>query len=309
MVMGHKARIIFLGTTNELSRSTFATLVENGTNVGAVVVTAAAASSPGNEPLEELPPATTKTELPIVNRYYKPSLIQEAWTADIPVFALGNGGFPALRDLIASVQPEVVCVACFPRRLPTAVLTMPPLGVLNVHPSLLPHYRGPAPLFWLFQKDDPKHRGVTVHQMDEDLDTGPIVKQEPIVFANGQGQAMIENQCGRLGGRLLSESIAALSRGAPTQPQSVIGSYHPWPGANDFRLDRHWTAQRAFNFMRATNGFSMGYRVSLPGEDLILAEALHVVPEAQIGGLASYNDTSVQIQFNPGVLTASISAF
>jgi len=307
--MGHKPRIIFLGTTNELSRSTFTTLKANGAHVDAVVVAAAAANNPGIAPLEELSPASTATELPIVNRYHAPSLIQEAWTANIPVFALGNRGYPMLRDLIAMIRPDVGCVACFPSRIPPSILKMPPLGVLNVHPSFLPHYRGPAPLFWLFQRNDLKYRGVTIHLMDEYLDTGPIVEQEPIVFAGGQRQAKIENQCGQAGGRLLLESIEALLANVPAKAQKGAGSYQPWPAAIDFRLDMRWTAQRAFNFMRATDGFSMGYQILLPGKELILAQALHVEPDGEIGDFASFNDRLVQLQFNPGVLTASVSAF
>jgi methionyl-tRNA formyltransferase len=306
--MVDKLRILFLGTTNELSRSALATLLSGGVTVDAVIVTATAARTTGNIPLEELRPAASASELPLVNRYHRPSLIEQAWSSSVLVLALGNEGYSALRRLIEGIQPDAVCVACFPRRIPETLLKLPRFGFLNVHPSLLPHYRGPAPLFWLFQRNDLEHRGVTVHQMDEDLDTGPIVTQKPLALANGQSQAMIESQCGRLGGHLLLDGLSSLSKGGAAGVQTGAGSYYPWPSAGDFRISTGWSAQHAFNFMRATDGFSMGYQVSLPDKELYLTEALHVDPEGEIGALVYGEDTIVRLRFSPGILTARVGA-
>ena len=266
--------------------------------VKAVIVPATAAGVEANAQLEELQPTARTTELRLVNPYHKPSLIHDSWTAGIPVLAIGEDGFPPLLDLAKDMQLDVACVACFPRRLPTILIEAPQLGFLNVHPSLLPRYRGPAPLFWLFREDDVQHRGVTIHQMDEGLDTGPVVRQEPITFANGLDQAAIERLCGQVGGRLLHEAIYALSRGVPAESQPASGSYHPWPRPDDFRLNSTEAAQEAFNFMRATDGFSMNYRLSLPDQELRLTEALHVEPDGSLDGTIKIAGTSVQVQFS-----------
>jgi methionyl-tRNA formyltransferase len=70
----------------------------------------------------------------------------------------------------------LVCYG-FSWRLPRSVLSIPQYGVVNVHCSMLPKYRGPAPVLWAIRNGDP-HLGVTVHRMDEEFDTGPVLAQQ-----------------------------------------------------------------------------------------------------------------------------------
>jgi methionyl-tRNA formyltransferase len=144
--------------------------------------------------------------------------------------------------------------------------------------------------------------------MDRGLDTGPVVKQESISFADGQGQAMIDRQCGVVGGRLLLQAIEHLSSGENATAQHGDGSYFPWPRAEDYRLNTSWPALRAYNFMRATNGTSAVYPVRFSGDDIILREAVQVQPEAEQATPVIFERATVHLQFSPGVLTAKLAS-
>lgn len=304
--MDSRPRILFFGATNQLSLAAFESLLANGLAPAAVIVTAEAASSHGDEPLEQLFPAASMSQLPLLNRFHEPTLVQATWAAGIPLFALQKTGFEPCRDLLLRLGPAAACVVCFPWRLPLNLISIPPLGFLNVHPALLPQYRGPAPLFWLFQRHDLVHRGVTVHQMDAGLDTGPLVRQEPVSFESGLTQTAIERQCGQLGGRLLLEAVEQLSSGRQPRPQTGQGSYHPWPAPSDFRLELDWSALRSFNFMRATNGSAVPYQLSISGRDYFVTEALSVDPLGRQDVPLLLDGPVAHIQFDPGILTARL---
>jgi methionyl-tRNA formyltransferase len=304
--MNKKPRFIYFGTTNQLSLSAFDRLLAGGAAPLAVVVTTHAAGSPADMPLQQLFPAASLSQLPLQNRYHRPTLIQAAWSAGVPLFALADVASVAIRDLITRLRTDFACFACFPWRLSQDLILSLPFGFLNVHPSLLPHYRGPAPLFWLFQRYDLAHRGITVHQMDAGLDTGPLVRQEPISFADGLDQARIEHQCGQIGGRLLLEAMRLLSSGRPARPQTDRGSYFPWPTPADYRLHSNWSALHAYNFMRATNSSRMAYPLTLAGQDLSLVEAVRVDPQGRQDAPLLLNGPMAQIQFQTGILTARL---
>ncbi len=97
--------------------------------------------------------------------------------ADLPVGMdlLLPGGTENIAGMLAGYRPDAVLVFGFNWR-PRDVLELPRLGVLNVHPSVLPKYRGPSPVLWAIRNGDPSI-GVTVHRMDERIDAGPILAQ------------------------------------------------------------------------------------------------------------------------------------
>lgn len=301
-------RIVYFGTANELSRAALQVLLTSGVRPQAIVVPAQSAVTQARRPLERLRPPPLVSQLPLVGHFHQPTIVHAAWEMDVPVFAFDPTARDKLRDMLRDLELDIACVVCFPHRLPAAILSLPALGFLNVHPSLLPHYRGPAPLFWLFRQNDLANRGISVHQMDEGLDTGPLVRQEPVAFPDGMSQVMVEHQCGEAGGRLLLEAIEELSRGQLAKPQAGDGSYYPWPTAADCRLRASWSALRAFNFMRATDGSRATYPVALGGTEVALAEALQVQPELKQDSAVLHDGAVAHIQFTPGVLTATVAS-
>ncbi len=136
-------------------------------------------------------------------------------------------------------------MACFTQRFPAAVLRLPRLGILNIHPSLLPAYRGPLPIFWQLRDGAPT--GATVHYMDEGLDTGDIAAQSDVFLPDGLPGPEVERMLMLAGLDLLRKVLAELARGiVRRRPQSPGGSYYSFPTEEDFILSTDGPAWRAF---------------------------------------------------------------
>lgn len=223
--------------------------------------------------------------------------------AGIPTFECNDIGDPAVVKWFTGKSLDIVCVACWNRIIPPRVLSIPRQGFLNVHPSLLPAYRGPFPLFWQFRAGEVS-TGVTVHWMDSGLDTGDIAGQLAVQFGEGMGGPEAESLCASAGGDLLAEVIAEAAQWqAVRRPQPEGGSYFPAPSAEDFALDANWDARRAFNFMRGTVEWGVPYRLETEDRVLWLDEALEWREEAPVEGPANGR---VWAPFQGGALLATL---
>src|SRR5579859_2215476 len=206
-------RVLFLGMQGNFSHPPLRALVEAGIEVCAVVIPAA------SSPMQDQPairrreqPHTSRSMLPVLQSSLQASILQLAWKRQIPVWEVHRMNDPETINVLIGYQPDVICVACFSKRIPRVILDIPRFGCLNVHPSLLPANRGPEPLFWTFREGS-QLTGVTIHLMDEGMDTGPIVAQEVIDIPDGINYAELETQCAELGGKLLAHSILDLYNG------------------------------------------------------------------------------------------------
>ncbi len=223
-------RILFLGMQGNFSYPPLRALLEAGIEVCAIVI-------PAEKTLKGDP------DLPAIRRREQPQAI--------PVWEVRQLPASETISVFAAYQPDVICVACFSKRIPRAILDIPHLGCLNVHPSLLPANRGPEPLFWTFREGD-RQTGVTIHLMDEGMDTGPVVAQEPIEVPDGIDYAQLEAQCAELGGKLLARSVLDLYNGVavPVLQDETKSSYHAFPSDNDFVVPvAEWSAQHVYNFI------------------------------------------------------------
>lgn len=133
-------RIVYMGMGGVFSLLPLRALLAAGRHVVAVVV-------PGVN-TSWLSPETGGGALPLLASPVQPDIRHEAWKHGIPVLQVGRLSDEAALAAAASLRPDLICVACFPRMLPAGWLAQPELGCLNLHPSLLPAYCGPAPLFW-----------------------------------------------------------------------------------------------------------------------------------------------------------------
>ncbi|MCB9148118.1 MAG: hypothetical protein H6641_05105 [Caldilineaceae bacterium] len=235
------------------------------------------------------------------------TLIAGSRQSDAPVYDIFSLQTPELPALIRRLQPHVACVACFPQRIPSDLLHLPRHGFLNVHPSLLPAHRGPAPLFWIFRNGTQATAGgVTIHHMDARFDTGPMAAQVAVALADGISGPEAEQRCTQKGGELLVQVLQALAAGnLVSQPQPAGGSYQSWPQTTDFRLDTNWSARRAFNFMCGVAEWGTPFAVEAAGETIHLRRAIAYDAGQKLSTPVRYIDTSlVELQFSPGVLVA-----
>ena len=107
---------------------------------------------------------------------------------------------------MAALRPDVIVVAAYGKLLPSEVLDLPPHGCLNIHPSLLPKYRGPSPVVSTLL-DGVGETGVTLMLLDEGMDTGPIVAQRKLTLAGTETAEMLTQELFRVGGDLLLETL------------------------------------------------------------------------------------------------------
>ena len=172
-----------------------------------------------------------------------------------PYQALFRDDLKTLDTTIKEVGADIVVVFSMVHLIQAAVIDAPPLGVINCHPSLLPAYRGPAPLFWQCVRHEPT-MGVTIHSIDAHEDTGDILAQasEPVMF--GQSANQWQQVMGRLGARLYLDVLRRLAAGeewGTPQPRVTEGFRARNLKPNEVVIDwDHWSIERVFHVLRGT---------------------------------------------------------
>ncbi len=144
-----------------------------------------------------------------------------------------------IREL-ASLKPDLIAVAAYGQILPQAILDMPSHGCLNVHTSLLPRYRGAAPIQWAILNGDPL-TGVTIMKMDAGLDTGDIVTQEETAIEPSDTSATLHDRLAQIGACLLVRTIPGFIRGRliPRPQDASLATQAPKIKKEHGRMD--WT--------------------------------------------------------------------
>ncbi len=298
-------RVIFFGMDSKLSLAPLAHLIQAGVEVGAVIVPV---TWPVTEALPRRlePPPPTENDLPIINPYLDYNIIHLAWEHNIPVWGIGTLENNKTLRLLANLQPDLIAVACFPYIFPPQLLQLPRYGCLNLHPSLLPAYRGPTPLFWMAYHGETQ-AGVTLHVLSEAVDSGDIIFQKRLPWPVGLSGRELKQLCANEGGKLLAAAIERLARSGtlPRSPQPETGaSYFPHPTEEDFLISTFWEARRAFNFMRAANAWPL--LVDLGSERFFVRRAVNYKPGQEIEQpYIRYND-NIWVQFWDGVLKIAI---
>lgn len=246
----HRApRVVFFGMQGRFSSPSLYALLAGGIDVRAVVLPSSSNGGAAIFRREQFRP--TMPLLPVVHSSLHVNVLQLVGEWQLPVWEVNNLSAPETLETLAAYEPDVICVACFSQRIPRAILSLPRFGCLNVHPSLLPVNRGPVPLFWTF-REGADHTGVTIHFMEEALDSGDILAQEVIPVPDGITYTQLETLCATQGGKLLADCVRDLTQGrAQRVPQDERRrSYHPYPSEEDFVIPAtEWSARRVYNFI------------------------------------------------------------
>ncbi len=259
-------QVIFFGTSSAFSAPPLQALLEAGLAVRAVVMPALNTVYAGAPPIARraaiAPSRTPGRALPLLTPLAERSVASIAAERGIPLFEVARLADPETIATLAAYEPDAICVACFPLQLPSAILELPRLGCLNVHPSLLPDNRGPDPLFWTFRRGDAE-TGVTIHRMDMRLDSGPMLAQASILVPDGIAEADLEGQLALLGGWLLTQALSELSGGTahPVPQDEARATYYPLPGPDDYTITSDRSARWAHNFARGLMGRSEPLRI------------------------------------------------
>jgi methionyl-tRNA formyltransferase len=249
--------------------------------------------------------------LAAVDEVESSAVAEVARAAAVPVVPLRSARTESATTAIRELAPEVLVAACFPWRLPPAILALPRLGALNVHPSLLPAGRGPAPVFWTLRRGE-RRTGATIHLMDAGFDTGPIVAQAAIDVPAGIRAPALETALMTLGGRLAVDAIASLPtaggrHAVPLQgtPQDETrATYAPQPTKAAFAVPTNLPARWAYTFVRgaAPLGGPLELLVLATGQRVPLRDALDYDDTArQREPLLDDGDGVLRVRFQRGV--------
>jgi len=161
-----------------------------------------------------------------------------ALAAQLPVLQPDRARDPAFLNDMKSLVPDLVVVAAYGQILPKTILEVPKHGCLNVHASLLPKYRGAAPIQWAILKGE-SETGVTIMRMDVGMDTGDILTQEKTGIASDDNSETLHARLARMGAQLLVHTIPGYLEGKIQPcPQPAEGvSYAPKIKKEDGRID------------------------------------------------------------------------
>lgn len=142
-----------------------------------------------------------------------------AVTHEIPVYQPGSCRDEAVLAQLRDLEPDVIVVAAYGKLLPQALLDIPKKAIINVHSSLLPQYRGAAPINWAVLNGD-EETGVTIQYMAVELDAGDILLTKKTAIDPQEDASQLYGRLAELGGEAASEALALLERGeAPRIPQ------------------------------------------------------------------------------------------
>jgi methionyl-tRNA formyltransferase len=268
-------RVLFLGQSCAAAMPPLAALIEAGFTIPAIVLA-----------------RPVGTRLGEIQRF--------AAAAGIPVVWVKSAA--EATETIQRIAPEVAVATCFPWRLPRAALETPPLGILNVHPSLLPLGRGPEPVFWTLRRGE-RMSGVTVHRMDAGFDTGPIVAQAEMLVPEGIAAPDLERDLMTVGGSLLVDALPALAAGTlQPRPQPTEGvSQAPVPRPADWTMMSSLPAAWAWRFARGVAPLGGPLTAIAGGTSIRVAAALDWSPHERLPEpVLDDDDGTVRVRFSPG---------
>ena len=143
---------------------------------------------------------------------------------------------------IKDMNPDVICVVAYGKILPKEILDIPKLGCINVHGSLLPKYRGAAPIQWAVLNGD-KKTGITTMYMDIGMDTGDMILKQEVEIGEDETTGELWDKLSKIGGELLVETLKQIENGtAPREKQGEDFSVAPMLNKEMAKID--WESTR-----------------------------------------------------------------
>ncbi|MEY8386309.1 methionyl-tRNA formyltransferase [Oscillospiraceae bacterium 38-13] len=269
-------RILFMGTP-EFAVASLRRMVEDGHTICGVFTQPDKPKNRGHKlafpPVKEY--AVTK-ELAV----YQPATLRDAGAL----------------ELVRSLEPELIVVAAYGKLLPEEILNVPPLGSINVHSSLLPKYRGAAPINWAVLNGETE-TGVSIMYMAKELDAGDVILQRSTPIGETEDAQALTARLAELGAQALSEAVRALAEGtAPRIPQNhVQHTYAPMLGKELSPVD--WT--------RSAHEINCRIRGLLPwpcaATDVISGEEIKLYAALETGEAAEAAPGTIVAAGKPGI--------
>ena len=228
-------KILFMGTP-DIAKESLQALIENGFEICGVVTQT---DKPKGRGMKLIPCPVKEYAIAQNLKIYQPEKISN------------NEEF---KSEIKNLNPDIICVVAYGKILPKSFLDIPRLGCINVHPSLLPKYRGAAPIQWAILNGD-KITGVTTMYMNEKMDEGDILLQEQVEVLPDETTGDLWNRLSKIGARLLVETVKNIKDGKATRiKQSDNFTIAPMIEKKDAKIDwEQMDTSKIKNLVRGLN--------------------------------------------------------
>ncbi len=237
---------------------------------------------------------------------------------DLNIYQPSNVNDPEFIDLLRKISPDLIAIVAFGQILSKEILRLPEYGCINLHPSLLPKYRGAAPIPWAIFTGEEK-TGVTTFYLSEKVDSGDIILQREEKIREDDTTATLSKRLAKIGSELLMETIDKIEKkeaaripqdkekatyaprlkkedglidwkkSAP-QIERLVRAMDPWPGAYTYlaeKLLKIWRAEEASGFrLQASGSKKLGEIIEIIKEGMVIAcgEGLLLIKEVQPSG-------------------------
>ena len=233
--------IVFMGTP-DFARDSLKALVEAGHNIKLVVTNP---DKPKGRGMKMIP-----SEVKVYAEEHNLKVVQPLKVKNNPEFV----------QELKEISPDVICVVAYGKIIPKEILDIPKFGCINVHGSLLPKYRGAAPIQWAVLNGD-KETGITTMFMDEGMDTGDIILKETVEIGEDETTGELWDRLSEIGGKLLVETIDQVEKNTFTrEKQSEDFTVAPMLKKEIAKID--WDNKKSLelkNLIRGLNPFMGAY--------------------------------------------------
>ena len=278
-------RVVFMGTP-DFAVGTLEEIIKAGHEVAGVVTQPDKPKGRGKNlmptPVKEV---ALKHEIPV----YQPKKVREA----------------EFVETLRKIAPDVIVVAAFGQIITKEILEMPKYGCINVHASLLPAYRGAAPIQWSVINGD-KESGVTIMQMDEGLDTGDMIDKVVVPIAADETGGSLFDKLSQAGAKLCTEVLKQLENGTAVRGKQPKESTTPYAAMIDKKMGNiDWTkpAKEIEQLIRGLNPWPSAY-TKLQGKTLKIwkSEVREESFGTQPGQVVGIEEDALLIQTGKGSL-------
>jgi len=293
MTEGKDLRIVFMGTP-EFAVATLDRLVRNGYNIPAVVTAPDKPAGRGK-----------KIQSSAVKKF--------AVENDIPVLQPVKLKDPEFLNKLSDLHPDLIVVVAF-RMLPEAVWSIPPKGTVNLHASLLPHYRGAAPINHAVMNGD-KESGVTTFFIEKEIDTGKIIFQEKTEISENMNAGELHDILMDTGAELMVKTVAAIAEGDyPQLSQQELLSPGETPKLapkifrEDCRIDWNRPAAEIHNHIRGLSPYPAAWTILKDGSSkepeikIFKSEVKNELPAENSGSIDTDNKNYLRISANDALI-------
>ena len=236
-------KIVFMGTP-DFARDSLSAIYDAGHEISAVITVP---DKPKGRGMKLIPCEVKKYAIEKNIKVYQPEKLREN---------------KEIVDILKDINPDVICVVAYGKIIPKEILEIPKYGCVNVHPSLLPQYRGSAPIQWAILNGD-KETGVTTMYLDEGMDSGDIILRTKTPIDKDETSGELWDRLSKIGAELLVETLEKIeNKTAPRIKQPKEFTLAPMIEKSQAKID--WeskTAQEIKNLVRGLNPIMGAYSV------------------------------------------------